>query len=181
MLHFIQNFVYYITFEVIHPRHYELMSEIQHAKDLNEIMEIHEKFLDNCLKECLLANQELLKILTKIMTTCLLYADHMIRFMNDCANNTHNTMFQQRNSGKSTAAGEYVDMPSSARDRSMLYTEFLNTLCFVFHPCDSTHTPDISPVHYLSHSHFTNSCSSFPRRLHRSSEQSREREIASNC
>jgi gamma-tubulin complex component 2 len=95
MLHFIQNFVYYITFEVIHPRNHEFEAELSQAiaaasaplsspssspsKDINEIMELHERFLDNCLKECLLASSDLLKILTKIMTTCLLFADHMVK------------------------------------------------------------------------------------------------------
>jgi gamma-tubulin complex component 2 len=48
-------------------------------------MELHEKFLDTCLKECLLASQDLLKILTKIMTTCLLFADQMQRFAREDA------------------------------------------------------------------------------------------------
>ena len=50
------------------------------AEDMDEVIDLHERFLDSCLKECLLASQDLLKILTKIMTTCLLFADQMIRF-----------------------------------------------------------------------------------------------------
>lgn len=84
MLHFIQNFVYYITLEVINPRSHELEEEIVQATDMDQVLELHEKFLDACLKECLLASQDLLKILTKIMTTCLLFADHITRFMEDC-------------------------------------------------------------------------------------------------
>jgi hypothetical protein len=99
MLQFIQNFVYYITFEVIHPRNHEFITELtqilnqvssnsgsfsfNHHKDINEIMELHEKFLDNCLKECLLASSDLLKILTKIMTTCLMFADHMVKLFHE--------------------------------------------------------------------------------------------------
>lgn len=80
MLHFLQNFVYYVTLEVIGPRGHELEEWLDKAEDLDEVMELHEKFLDTCLKECLLASQDLLKILTKIMTTCLLFADQMQRF-----------------------------------------------------------------------------------------------------
>lgn len=80
MLHFLQNFVYYVTLEVIGPRGHELEMWLDKAEDLDEVMELHEKFLDTCLKECLLASQDLLKILTKIMTTCLLFADQMQRF-----------------------------------------------------------------------------------------------------
>jgi cytochrome c1 len=45
------------------------------------VLGLHERFLDTCLKQCLLASQDLLKILTKLMTTCLLFADQMKRFM----------------------------------------------------------------------------------------------------
>ncbi len=47
---------------------------------MDEVLSLHELFLDTCLKECLLASQDLLRILTKITTTCLLYADQMKRF-----------------------------------------------------------------------------------------------------
>ena len=60
------------------------------AKDLDEVLELHEKFLDSCLKECLLASQDLLKILTKIMTTCLLFGDQMKRFEIYNNNSTNN-------------------------------------------------------------------------------------------
>lgn len=83
MLHFIQNFVYYITFEVIHPLEHTLRGELTAAKDMDQVLSAHERFLDAALKECLLASQELLGVLTKIMTTCLLYADHMITKMNE--------------------------------------------------------------------------------------------------
>ena len=87
MLHFIQNFVYYITLEVIHPRSHELQYEIiNNVNDMDQVLELHEKFLDTCLKECLLASQELLKVLTKLMTTCLLFADYMTKLLQDCVN-----------------------------------------------------------------------------------------------
>ena len=80
MLHFLQNFVYYVTLEVIGPRGHELEEALRCAGDMDEVMELHERFLDQCLKECLLASQDLLRVLTKIMTTCLLFADQMHRF-----------------------------------------------------------------------------------------------------
>ena len=66
-----------MTLEVIGPRGHELQIAIASATDIDEVLELHEKFLDSCLKECLLASQDLLKVLTKIMTTCLLFADYM--------------------------------------------------------------------------------------------------------
>ena len=40
----------------------------------------HQELLDTILKECWLTNQELLKVLTKIMTICILFAEQMKRF-----------------------------------------------------------------------------------------------------
>jgi gamma-tubulin complex component 2 len=134
MLHFIQNFVYYITLEVIYPHHHEFFAHLHgtsteytnnpsmheededeeedgyprtsmgadgsgnaggakgiNIQDMDAILEIHEKFLDICLKECLLASQDLLKILMKLMTTCLLFTDHMIKFMSDIQSLIHQT------------------------------------------------------------------------------------------
>lgn len=65
---------------MIGPRGHELQHDLSIASDMDDVLELHEKFLDSCLKECLLASQELLKILTKIMTTCLLFADYMRKF-----------------------------------------------------------------------------------------------------
>lgn len=80
MLHFLQNFVYYMTIEVFSPRSHEMMEAMREARDMDEVIRLHEVFLDTCLKECLLASQDLLRILTKITTTCLLFADQMNRF-----------------------------------------------------------------------------------------------------
>lgn len=80
MLHFLQNFVYYMALEVIGPRGHEMNEGMKAAQDMDEVLGLHERFLDTCLKECLLASQNLLKNLTKIMTTCLLFADQMRRF-----------------------------------------------------------------------------------------------------
>jgi gamma-tubulin complex component 2 len=80
MLHFLQNFVYYMTIEVFTPRSHEMMQAMTTACDMDEMLRLHELFLDTCLKECLLASQDLLRILTKLTTTCLLFADQMKRF-----------------------------------------------------------------------------------------------------
>lgn len=90
MLHFLQNFVYYMTLEVIGPRGHELETKLDEAEDMDVVLDLHERFLDSCLKECLLASQDLLKILTKLMTTCLLFADHMQRFALEDSNNNNN-------------------------------------------------------------------------------------------
>eukprot|EP00516_Mucochytrium_quahogii_P003975 CAMPEP_0203759020 /NCGR_PEP_ID=MMETSP0098-20131031/11951_1 /ASSEMBLY_ACC=CAM_ASM_000208 /TAXON_ID=96639 /ORGANISM=" , Strain NY0313808BC1" /LENGTH=1021 /DNA_ID=CAMNT_0050651747 /DNA_START=232 /DNA_END=3294 /DNA_ORIENTATION=+ len=80
MLHFLQNFEYYVMFEVLEPRWHELEQRLVHVKTVDELMKHHAGFLDTCLRECLLTHQGLLKTLAKIMTTCLLFAEQIGRF-----------------------------------------------------------------------------------------------------
>ncbi len=112
--------MYYITFEVIHPREHELTGELQHANDMDQVMELHEKFLDSCLKECLLASQELLKILTKLMTTCLLFADHMARFMAEAtssSSSSSSTVLVATNAGPVPGSGSSGNLKATSSFR----------------------------------------------------------------
>lgn len=91
-------------------------------------MELHEKFLDSCLNECLLASQELLKILTKLMTTCLMFADHMNKFMADEETENREILFALRNS--SVVAGSSVETLTGAanRERALKRAESNNSM-----------------------------------------------------
>ncbi len=79
MLHFLQNLVYYMMVEVLEPNWHTMVSRLKAAKSVDEVLYVHDAFLDNCLTQCLLNNQELFKILTKIMTTSLLFAEQIKR------------------------------------------------------------------------------------------------------
>jgi hypothetical protein len=46
----------------------------------DDILRAHRDFLDLCLKECLLTDPELLRVLTKLMTVCLTFANTVERF-----------------------------------------------------------------------------------------------------
>ena len=59
MLNFVQQFTYYCTAEVIEP-------------NWQNLMEVHVDFLDTCLKECMLMNSKLLKVVTTSLTLLLL-------------------------------------------------------------------------------------------------------------
>ena len=80
MLHFMQNLLYYMMVEVLEPRHHELEKNIRNATTVDQVLEHHSEFLDTCLKECLLSNHELIKLLTKIMTVCLLFSEQIEHF-----------------------------------------------------------------------------------------------------
>jgi len=80
MMHFLQNLVYYMMFEVIQPHWDKLERNLKEVKTIDEVTKVHFDFQLEVLKECLLTNRELLKILTKLMTTCVLFSDQMKRF-----------------------------------------------------------------------------------------------------
>ncbi|CEG44915.1 gamma-tubulin complex component 2 [Plasmopara halstedii] len=67
MLHFQQNFVYYMMFEVISPRWHDFQQKLVSAATVDDILEFQGEFLDICLKECLLTDPDLLRVLTKLM------------------------------------------------------------------------------------------------------------------
>ncbi|KAG9228192.1 Spc98 family-domain-containing protein [Amylocarpus encephaloides] len=86
MLVFVQQLLYFCTAEVIEPNWQALMSKLN-AKDdsdegtssirtVDELMQDHVDFLDTCLKECMLTNKNLLKIHSKLMHTCTMFATY---------------------------------------------------------------------------------------------------------
>jgi len=98
MLHFMQNFVYYMMFEVIEPNYLQmenkLVGRMENEDDINsdlcdlpkqrtvdEVLTEHNAFLQKTLNECLLSNRDLVRTLTKLMTTCLLFSDQMKLFI----------------------------------------------------------------------------------------------------
>lgn len=80
MLHFQQNFVYYMMFEVISPRWHEFQRHLASAETVDDILSLHRDFLDICLKECLLTDPDLLRVLTKLMTVCTTFANSIEAF-----------------------------------------------------------------------------------------------------
>jgi gamma-tubulin complex component 2 len=93
MLHFVQNLIYYMTFEVIENNWMEMQSSIdqsggdhmrppsQKQQTVDDILTVHNEFLYKTLEACLLTNRDLIRSLTKLMNTCLLFTDQMNRFM----------------------------------------------------------------------------------------------------
>lgn len=80
MLHFLHNFLYYMMFEVIEPNWHTMMERLKDVSSIDEVISHHDTFLDTCMKECMLHNPQLLKILTKLMSTCIIFANHTERF-----------------------------------------------------------------------------------------------------
>lgn len=76
---FISQISYYCTNEVIDPRFAQFSATLDTVKTVDELMQIHEDFLDTCLKECMLTNQGLLRLYVKILHMCQSFASWCLR------------------------------------------------------------------------------------------------------
>jgi len=104
MLHFIQNLVYYLKFDVIEPNWRELESKLNSTKEycsfspsdrtkcdyrnvesfprtVDDLVHEHDQFLIRTAQQCLITNYDLIDRVSKIMTTCLLFSTQIKRFM----------------------------------------------------------------------------------------------------
>lgn len=74
MLKFVNSLLHYLTFEVLEPNWHSMHDSLQKAKSIDEVIQIHDFFLQKCLKECLLLLPELLVKVEKLKSLCLQYA-----------------------------------------------------------------------------------------------------------
>jgi len=81
MLHFVQNFIYYMMLEVIEPNWLSLMKAINKQETIDDLMELHKEFLEKTLEQCLLTTPAMIQSLTKLLSTCLLFAEQLKRFV----------------------------------------------------------------------------------------------------
>nr|OQO31254.1 hypothetical protein B0A51_01005 [Rachicladosporium sp. CCFEE 5018] len=95
MLTFTQQLLYFCTAEVIEPHWRAFMSRLEESSEgdatatkstsgepnaarrtVDELMQDHVDFLATCLKECMLTNAKLLRINSKVTSTCLMFANY---------------------------------------------------------------------------------------------------------
>ena len=104
MHHFCKNYVYYIVVEVLDPNYHKFKQNLDKVKTVDEILELHNTFLDECLKECLLTDQNLLKILIKIFNCCFFLSRIIHKYTNsiqeeDAVMMTKGMVFEDAKSG----------------------------------------------------------------------------------
>ena len=66
MLVFVQQLLYFCTMEVVEPNWAKLVKRLDEVKTVDQLMQHHVDFLDTCLKECMLTNSKLLKVLASL-------------------------------------------------------------------------------------------------------------------
>lgn len=81
MLHFIQNLQYYMVMEVIEPRFLRLEEALRTSTTVDELLEAHNTFLEECHRNCLLTEMDLFKIITKLLSVCVIFCNYTERFV----------------------------------------------------------------------------------------------------
>eukprot|EP01135_Chromosphaera_perkinsii_P003727 Nk52_evm45s252 gene=Nk52_evmTU45s252 len=80
MLNFVQNIQYYMTFEVLEPSWRRFEETIHSVSTVDDVIRYHNDFLDTCLKECMLTNSQLLKLISKLFSICVIFSNYLDRF-----------------------------------------------------------------------------------------------------
>lgn len=79
MLNFVQNLQYYMTFEVLEPNWRELEKSLRSVHTIDDVLSTHTDFLDKSLRDCLLSDRELLKIVSRLSSLCITFTDYLQR------------------------------------------------------------------------------------------------------
>eukprot|EP01016_Furgasonia_blochmanni_P005186 TRINITY_DN1200_c0_g2_i1.p1 TRINITY_DN1200_c0_g2~~TRINITY_DN1200_c0_g2_i1.p1 ORF type:complete len:267 (+),score=54.71 TRINITY_DN1200_c0_g2_i1:65-865(+) len=81
MLHFSKNLIYNMTYEVLEQKWLKLENSLKTVSKFDDLITLHNSFLDECLKESLLLDQNLLKLITKLNSTCMVFSKYMQSFV----------------------------------------------------------------------------------------------------
>jgi len=114
MLHFVQNFLYYMMLEVIEPNWIKMSQCIRQQETVDELVDLHDKFLQTTMEDCLLTNASLFKSLAKTMSTCLTFSEQMKRFFL-AINKTENSIATRRRGDMSSRRMQFYDMSQKER------------------------------------------------------------------
>ncbi|ORY93853.1 gamma-tubulin complex component protein [Syncephalastrum racemosum] len=74
MLIFCQQFAYYVTNEVLEPNWRRLQSNLTKVSTVDQVLQFHSDFLDTCLKDCMLTNAKLLRVIFYDVCYNIIYA-----------------------------------------------------------------------------------------------------------
>ena len=75
--------MYYMQIEVLEPNLHKLKAQLRTVRTIDDVMLHHSNFLDECLKQCLLTDQNLFKIISSINLRTLFFSRVIIRFFNN--------------------------------------------------------------------------------------------------
>uniref|UniRef100_A0A182TIE7 Gamma-tubulin complex component 2 n=1 Tax=Anopheles melas TaxID=34690 RepID=A0A182TIE7_9DIPT len=77
MLIAIQSFESYMMIEVIEPNWHIFYQNMKQVKNIDDVLNYHQDFLDQCLKNCMLTEPDLLKPIINLCNICIKFCDFL--------------------------------------------------------------------------------------------------------
>ncbi len=77
MLNFVQNLQYYMMCEVLEPNWRQLEEGLRSVSNIDDVLLMHNDFLDKCLRDCMLSSREVLKTMSRLLAICTNFTRHV--------------------------------------------------------------------------------------------------------
>nr|XP_022289752.1 gamma-tubulin complex component 2-like isoform X2 [Crassostrea virginica] len=90
MLNFVQNFEYYMMFEVVEQNWLMFQSNMENVSNIDDVLTYHSDFLNTCMNDCMLTDPDLLRIVHKLMVVCVTFSNFIQRLSLSAAMETEN-------------------------------------------------------------------------------------------
>jgi len=91
MIKFIKNLIYYLFNEGIEPNYLQLIKNLENSKSMEDVINYHDKFLDNCLNDGLIIDN-LKGKLNDILNCCYFYCHLIFKYHNTIIENSQEIM-----------------------------------------------------------------------------------------
>jgi gamma-tubulin complex component 2 len=127
MLNFLQNYLYYVTNEVIEPHWDKLNLHMDGARSVDELIDFHDAFLESSMKGSMLFSPKILKRLERLRAAAVRFARDIARFVD----NVERAIGDSINATNALdALGDEVDAVLSDADSqfTQLLGDLLNTM-----------------------------------------------------
>jgi gamma-tubulin complex component 2 len=135
MIHFSKNLVYNMAFEVLEQKWLKFEANMKNVTKFDDILNWHNTYLEECLKESLLLDQNIVKTLSKINNSCLIYSKSIQNFtqnmkVNEQISIDKDNMFDEKKKGENSLEKRKlkIQMDSQATKKIIKEQSYLRTI-----------------------------------------------------
>lgn len=75
MMNAVQNIGYYMMIEVVEPNWHAFLEKMKTVENVDEVLAVHQNFIDSCLKNCMLTDANLQRTSSKLFKVCVKFCD----------------------------------------------------------------------------------------------------------
>lgn len=88
MLQFLRNMLFYAVADVLEPNWRTFEASFEAATTIDEILTFHSRFLDTCISQCMLSNENHIRVFYSVSKVCLLFASYTEQFTSGLTSGT---------------------------------------------------------------------------------------------